>query len=438
MPNPLQDEFRDYKRLKRHEIERLWQECTFVLDANVLLNFYRYSRGPLEKWLEILGSILNRIWIPFQAALEFYDNRLGVMLDQAGQFETVIKIVSEHTNQLREEISELNLERRHSTIDPTDYLQEITEASENFTSEVKNLKDKYENQLRNDKILDRIEKLISGRTGTPPESQTELDSIFKEGERRYKHKIPPGYADTDKKQEKFLIHGDLVYRREYGDYVLWHELINYAKIHEAKGVILITDDAKEDWWRIVKKRKLGPRRELATELRAKAGVDRFYIYSPEGFLLNARQFLGIEVEESSIAQVRDVSAQARKQAVPTLTADLIHSALRTFDLHLRMQPEWACFPKQARGHHKYAILHEGRYYPVKKIISMATDLSTDDFSGGSQANKRIRQAGFDIVRISEITSSARNMVEVLSVSNEDIDGIDGTGQSDDDTDNVGA
>lgn len=46
------------------QFTELWQQCLFVLDANVLLNFYRYSPQTSEELLTILRRIKDRLWIP--------------------------------------------------------------------------------------------------------------------------------------------------------------------------------------------------------------------------------------------------------------------------------------------------------------------------------------------------------------------------------------
>jgi predicted HNH restriction endonuclease len=67
---------------------------------------------------------------------------------------------------------------------------------------------------------------------------------------------------------------------------------------------------------------------------------------------------------------------------------------------LRDTPEWDDW-EQNRAH-LYAIEHEGRHYPVKQIISMATGMSVSDFSGGQavgNANQYVAARGFAIVEL---------------------------------------
>ncbi len=46
--------------------------------------------------------------------------------------------------------------------------------------------------------------------------------------------------------------------------------------------------------------------------------------------------------------------------------------------------------------YKYAVRYDGRIYPPKHILSMATGIPTTEFSGGEQTNRVFRQLGFDV------------------------------------------
>jgi 5-methylcytosine-specific restriction protein A len=78
----------------------------------------------------------------------------------------------------------------------------------------------------------------------------------------------------------------------------------------------------------------------------------------------------------------------------------IKQALARFDQDLRATPEWASWTENKA--HKYAIKVQGRLYPVKQILSLATGTPVADFSGGEgsgQANSVVRELGFEIVAL---------------------------------------
>src|SRR6185312_6202978 len=59
------------------------------------------------------------------------------------------------------------------------------------------------------------------------------------------------------------------------------------------------------------------------------------------------------------------------------------NAMREFDRRLRITADWASW--ELNQAFKYAIELEGRRYPVKKIVSLATGAPVDQFSGGAGA-----------------------------------------------------
>lgn len=86
----------------------------------------------------------------------------------------------------------------------------------------------------------------------------------------------------------------------------------------------------------------------------------------------------------------------------TSRAELLE-ALDTFDEEYRDE-EWTGW--QSNRNHKYAIEHDGRRYPVKQVIAMATGRSKRSFDGGEPANAYVEEYGFDIVRLRDTLRSA--------------------------------
>jgi hypothetical protein len=143
--------------------------------------------------------------------------------------------------------------------------------------------------------------------------QRRYHSAAFEGKRRYEEKRPPGYVDAAKAKladQTVYLYGGLVYKREYGDLIIWNQIINKAKGDQIKSIILLTDDEKADWWWRVEskgKKTIGPRPELIEEVSSKGEVSLFYMYNSERFMQFAKAQLGIEVKQESIDQVRDIA-----------------------------------------------------------------------------------------------------------------------------------
>lgn len=105
----------------------------------------------------------------------------------------------------------------------------------------------------------------------PQLSDADLLKIYKDGEQRYKEKIPPGYQDVKKEGNK-----------KYGDLIIWNEMINYSKLIK-KDILFITDDTKEDWVLRLNGISLDPRKELLVEFKQKS-EQLFYLLSSSNFI----------------------------------------------------------------------------------------------------------------------------------------------------------
>lgn len=85
--------------------------------------------------------------------------------------------------------------------------------------------------------------------------------------------------------------------------------------------------------------------------------------------------------------------------IPNVTREKLLEAMKNFDQELRNQSEWIGWEENKA--HKYAISHENRFYPVKKVVSIATGVGVDTFSGGGEANGYAQQRGFSVVPLRE-------------------------------------
>src|SRR5438477_13164627 len=84
-------------------------------------------------------------------------------------------------------------------------------------------------------------------------------------------------------------------------------------------------------------------------------------------------------------------------AIPQVERSVVEKALAEFDAHLRDTDEWADWEDDV--HYKWAIVSNGRRYPPKQIIRMAT--GTTDFAGGPESNDYLTNLGFPIEPIKE-------------------------------------
>src|SRR4030095_8817498 len=73
---PMREMFPGYYARTEEEIKRLWDAGRIVLDSNLLLNLYRYSKPTRLDFLKTLRALQSQLWLPYQTAEEFQRNRL--------------------------------------------------------------------------------------------------------------------------------------------------------------------------------------------------------------------------------------------------------------------------------------------------------------------------------------------------------------------------
>ncbi len=89
----MKELFSGYYSPSEIDFQKIWQSATFVLDANILLNMYRYPEEARRQLFTVVQSIAPRLWVPYQAALEFQRNRLTVIAEQKKRFSDVRKVL---------------------------------------------------------------------------------------------------------------------------------------------------------------------------------------------------------------------------------------------------------------------------------------------------------------------------------------------------------
>ena len=309
----MKNQFAGYYRPIENDFFELWNNGTFILDANVLLNLYRYPQEARDDLLNAFSKVADRLWIPHQVALEYQENRLDVIAEQIKRFDEVRKVLSDAYKTLRSGLEGLQLKKRHSTINPDELLQKIEGDLNEFSKNLDALEKEQPDVFSHDELREKIDVLFDGKIGKPYVNQSELDEIYQEGKLRYERKCPPGYMDATKAKQGtqgIYLHNGLTIKKEYGDLILWYQIIKAAKEKNLNHIVFITDDDKQDWWWIVEskgKKTVGPRPELIDEIHLKSQVSLFYMYNSERFLEYAKRYLGAQVKEESINQVREIA-----------------------------------------------------------------------------------------------------------------------------------
>lgn len=314
--------------------EKLWADCIFVFDTNVLLDLYRFSDSAREALFKVMESLGERLWIPYQVAIEYFDNRLGVIEAQSEAY-------SKSISGLRIAKDKFNAGTRHPFVSDTVFDKFIS-SYEQMIEELEGKQKSYMSFVSDDLIKRRIGNLLEGCVGTPYSGERLLE-IAAEGELRYAENIPPGFEDGGKMPEATTTKLRL---KKFGDLILWKQIIDKALAVD-KAVVLVTGEKKDDWWLKSDKRLVSALPALSQEFMGAVKRD-FYLYATDRFLVKANEYLKQDTSENVVEEVRAVSkAEAERKDV----ADdvLLDHALNEIWPHASGTEKWWSPKKTLKG-----------------------------------------------------------------------------------------
>lgn len=295
----MRDKFKGYYKPKEDEENAAWQNALIVMDTNVVLDLYKYHANTTDEYLTALAKFSPQLWLPYQIALEFHRNRPTVRAastkahkDRIASLKSIQTTIqnSEHKSRLESSAIEKDLVARAG---------EAIKAREDQLKRI--IAETHVNSV--DTLLERITSLFEGRVGDAPtaEQKTALEKV---GSSRFDAEIPPGYEDRKKKPPG----------QEYGDYILWQQIIDHAKAMK-KDVIVTTEDKKDDWWlKINSDTVVGPRPELIQEFRQETGQEIFFYSGPDFFgqlTKRANTIKNLKDLDAALADVLAVSEDRR-------------------------------------------------------------------------------------------------------------------------------
>lgn len=246
-----------------------------VPDTNVLLTVYKYNPDTRVDMIRALASVGDRLWVPHQVRQEL-DRYRKITRDETQGLEDHLQTLEASVEGLIGVVSEAT-GRIVDPVAPTD----------------------------TDEVLADLAGLLAGRVEKRPEDD-EWAQLQKEGLRRSKDRVPPGYLDADKDHGEYAA----------GDFLVWNAAVSEA-IRRGVPLVIITADVKEDWWERSREHLIGPRPELVNEFKSRGGTSLTFL-QPPGFLKIAREYLSVDVALQSIQNAAEVDGGWSLQAVTEL------------------------------------------------------------------------------------------------------------------------
>jgi hypothetical protein len=255
---------------------------------------YRYSRTTVDAYFDVLNELKKnkQLWIPYQVGYEFYENRINVISEYEKSYDEILSILEKAKSDIEAKYKD------HPFLNLYEIKEEMGKGLSGVEKKIKQAQKNHPKWLEKDEVLEKLNSLFDGNIGNNYDEQKLID-IKKEGKERYEKRIPPGFKDDKKTEDK-----------KYGDLILWYQIIDKAK-ESKKPIILISGDVKDDWWLEKDGKRLMPLPQLKKEIFDKAGVD-FHIYTADRFL-ELNKTGKKEIDENTIKEVRKVRELEEKR-----------------------------------------------------------------------------------------------------------------------------
>lgn len=294
------ESFFEYEE-SQHSVQEVWDdpETIFVVDTNIFLNIYVFHQETRQAIYDALDKIKERLWSPHQVMLEFHRARERHIDKNKRYFQSdFIDVFLKQFTDPYKKLQDLKNQYGKSYYDLAEVIDSFIknaekEFSENFTELHGALKEKLipiEHKLAElqsqlitskdqDSLYQKLCELYSNDKIGKPFTQPELDELYKEGEARFRHGVPPGYKD--KKKDEIYHYRGVMYQSKFGDLILYKQILEHCKTHHIKNVILVSEDNKEDW---VDKDTKTLRKEIRGEAYEVAGIQNFIMMNKDSLL----------------------------------------------------------------------------------------------------------------------------------------------------------
>ncbi|WOF17067.1 hypothetical protein F1737_10460 [Methanoplanus sp. FWC-SCC4] len=262
----MKNKFFGYYKYSKEQFKEIWDDCIFVFDTSVLLNFHKYNPKNVEETFNNFLMNSDRFWIPYHVGEEYHRNLFKVIISQLSVYDKVLNEIKSSKNKIKGLCEQYKL---HPYLKLNDSVKDLMNEFEKCSESINKYKKNHPSETENNKVSQIIGDFFEDKIGESP-INNEIEEIEREGEKRYEKQISPGFRDIKKPANK------------YGDFIIWKEIIEYSKLKD-KPIVFIVDDEKNDFWQKRGKKIIGPAPDLITEFYRETN-QYYYQYTLDKFL----------------------------------------------------------------------------------------------------------------------------------------------------------
>jgi PIN like domain len=288
----LFDGFEGYRVLSDADVDQALTSALVAVDANVLLNLYRYNAQTTDDLLTIFEKLADRLVIPHQAIREFHRNRLAAIGNPDAAAQDVRTALQKNQ---RSTIDALSRWAKQVALADNDLAVLCADVDQVFNHLLGALGKAEPDRVQadtpaaEDRVLQRLAVLLDGKVLPRPPDE-EWTKLIAEGKHRVDEQRPPGYLDAGK--------GDEHPEGPAGDYLVYWQACQEACSRQL-DLVIITGDEKDDWWWRHRSVVIGPRHEMTKEFFDLSGGRQLFLLRPRDLLLRSVA-LDVEVNPASL------------------------------------------------------------------------------------------------------------------------------------------
>lgn len=241
--------------MEKNDVAGIIDNLIIIPDANILLYLYKCSFNASKNIVDLLNKVKDKVIIPNRVYEEYISHKDNEQAKIDKKYDNFTKDLKNQVDGLKRKVGSSISESRKYEFPDCDALET---GINTWIDKIKNSITAYESSLSSEKQnksvqITNVEQIIQywsnqQRIRQKP-SITEILEYIKEGEFRYRYKMPPGYMDEDKdKTSKGEIDSFETRIRKYGDLFVWKEILSIGRGANGNKVLFLTNDVKEDWW----------------------------------------------------------------------------------------------------------------------------------------------------------------------------------------------
>lgn len=241
--------------MEKNDLAGIIDNLIIISDTNILLYLYKCSFNASKNIVDLLNKVKDKVIIPNRVYEEYISHKDNEQAKIDKKYDNFTKDLKNQVDGLKRKIGSSISESRKYEFPDCDALET---GINTWIDKIKNSITVYESSLSSEKQnksvqITNVEQIIQYWSNQQRISQkpsiTEILEYIKEGEFRYRYKMPPGYMDEDKdKASKGEIDSFETRIKKYGDLFVWKEILSIGSGANGNKVLFLTNDAKEDWW----------------------------------------------------------------------------------------------------------------------------------------------------------------------------------------------